>query len=233
MKMLNNMKLVKTNSYLLLIDKEAEIKENTWYENNGALFLSDEKYDDGNNPSNSNPIVTNYNSSVIAYYPLTKEAKELNLPLLPPFEDINYDELEIKYYQELEEKRLAAINFKGQVAGRHPDNLSSREIHVKVSGFIEGYKAAQQSDKQFSLEDMETLMEEALNWWGGGRDKDIRDSKEFFEKYIQSLFTQRMPKEFIPEYEIGVYPKTGKQAKRLKTIINSEDKQVLVGNYKY
>lgn len=54
---------------------------------------------------------------------------------------------------------------------------------------------SQHSSKQFSLEDMETLMEEALNWFGGGRDKDISDSKEFFEKFIQSLSIQQLQNE--------------------------------------
>jgi hypothetical protein len=119
-----------TKDYLLLIDEEAEIKENTWYENNGVLFLSDEKYDDGNNPNNSNPIVTNYNNSVIAYYPLTKEATELDLPLLPnPFkeeEDIEKMAYNWLYDEKTEDK------------AREGYPLKPMEY-----GFIEGYKAAQ------------------------------------------------------------------------------------------
>ena len=66
-------KLMQTKDYLLFIDEEAEIKENTWYENKGLLFLSDCKYDEGNNPNNSNPKVTDFNNSVVAYYPLKSE----------------------------------------------------------------------------------------------------------------------------------------------------------------
>ena len=53
------------NGVIYWIDKK-EILNNSWYENNGVLFLSDPVYNDGNNPNNSNPRVTNFNRCIIA-----------------------------------------------------------------------------------------------------------------------------------------------------------------------
>ena len=50
----------------VLVDESAEIKENTYYENNGVVFLSDSIYNEGNNPNNSNPRITDFNNKVIA-----------------------------------------------------------------------------------------------------------------------------------------------------------------------
>lgn len=62
----NNLKLIRLdNNQFVIVDLKAEIKPNTCYENNKVLFLSDNVYDEGNNPNNSNPIVTDYNNSVI------------------------------------------------------------------------------------------------------------------------------------------------------------------------
>lgn len=88
------MKLIQTKDYLLLIDEEAEIKLND-------LFLGDDR--DRLTESERWKICKNestegvnylmcegvgyqkgYNAFLIlSYYPLTKEAKELDLPLLP------------------------------------------------------------------------------------------------------------------------------------------------------
>lgn len=212
------MKLQQTKDYLLLIDEEAEIKENTWYENNGILFLSDNEYDEGNNPNNSNPKVTDFNNSIIAYYPLNSEVKELDLPLLPnPFE-VDVEELSEKangyayYGKPLGEKYLA---FK--------------------EGFIKGYKTAQ--PKQYSLEDIlkfrKVLEEGALT------NMSCASAIVEFDKFIQSLSTQQLPSEFIPEYENKCWclkPMSGgcfECTKVLKTITNSEGKEELVGTYRY
>src|SRR5690606_4611723 len=135
-------KLIQTINYLLLIDEEAEIQTGDWcydYIVNGEtgelepyIFIKRGKVEN---------IETSTINKIIAYYPLVKEAGELDLPLLPnPFEEINIEDLSEKangyayYGKPLGEKYLA---FK--------------------EGFIEGYKAAQ--SKQFSLEDVEKAIE--------------------------------------------------------------------------
>jgi len=59
-------KVITTDKGKIVVDESAEIKENTYYENNGVVFLSDSIYNEGNNPNNSNPRVTDFNNKVIA-----------------------------------------------------------------------------------------------------------------------------------------------------------------------
>src|SRR5690606_10116770 len=123
------LQLVKTKNYLLLIDEEAEIKGKGWrvdLERNTLGFIdSDEYY---NRTENKNKFAL-----VVGYYPLTKEAKELNLPLLPnSFEEVNI-------------KKLAKYHY-----GNNRKTIEHEEGFLL--GFDLGYKAAQ--SKQFSLEDV-------------------------------------------------------------------------------
>lgn len=71
------MKLIQTKDYLLLINEEAQIKE-------GSIAI----YDFGMGydleiPCDKDNLKSNTRKLVVAYYPLTKEAKDLDLPLLP------------------------------------------------------------------------------------------------------------------------------------------------------
>ena len=175
-------KLIQTKDYLLLIDEEAEIKE-------GKTFITKDNIIHSNYGYNYGDRV------VIAYYPLTKEAKELNLPLLPnPFKE---------------------------------------------------------QPKQFSLEDMKRAIEMAREMKDDEGVFDVHSIRgltevctyDWEERYsekeiIQSLSTRQLPKGFIPEYQRvrdwdsrdinGDY----NSKLQLKTIINSEGKQELVGTYK-
>ena len=59
-------KLLKIDGYWIIVSKQ-EILPNSWYENNGMLFLSDNKYNEGNNPNRSNPKVTDHNFKLIYF----------------------------------------------------------------------------------------------------------------------------------------------------------------------
>ena len=253
-------KLIQTKDYLLLIDEEAEIKENDYLllnnehpkgrirkcfhlTNNNALwngkdwntlkgkhFFIDPKESEGWG------FVTELEcKKIIAYYPLTKEAKELDLPLLPnPF---------IEEIEEIDEntylKNIGHECFL-QMKKLNPSGGIREFIRMAVEF---GYKAAQ--SKQFSLEDMKKAIkmarEQSEPYYGGGGlvlSEPIYEDKHTEEEIIQSLFTQKLPKEFIPEYEI-VYSskeladKVFIYEEVFKTITNSEGKQELVGIYKY
>lgn len=235
-------KLIRTTDYLLLIDEEAEIKENDYLllnnehpegrirkcfhlTNNNALwngkdwntlkgkhFFIDPKESEGWG------FVTELEcKKIIAYYPLTKEVKELDLPLLPnPFEIDTYKMFEIV-------------------------DRTCKKGGYEHWLFDQGYMAAQ--SKQFSLEDMKKAIkmarEQSEPYYGGGGlvlPEPIYEDKHTEEEIIQSLFTQQLPKEFIPEYTEAVSSKWGYGAPIdyiLKTITNSEGKQELVGIYKY
>lgn len=81
------MKILSNNMYLLLVDEEAEIKDKDYIidENNKVVqILEDIEFI-------NNGISDGVFCKIIAYRKLNKEAKELDLLLLPnPFKEIDY-----------------------------------------------------------------------------------------------------------------------------------------------
>lgn len=151
----------------------------------------------------------------IAYYPLTKEAKELDLPLLPnPFEEVDVEKLAQEYTM--------------SIFGELDDFIDITE------GFKAGYKAAQ-SNKQFSLEDVKKAIEMARMTFPTDKLSCDRYSTEHI---VQTLSTQQLPKEFIPEYQrvrdLDNRDINGDYNSKLilKTTTNSSGKIELVGTYK-
>jgi hypothetical protein len=56
------------NNQNIYITSDEEIKPNEWYLFDGnvkLLFLSDKEFNEGNNPNNSNPRVTDFNKKII------------------------------------------------------------------------------------------------------------------------------------------------------------------------
>lgn len=204
------MKLVQTKDYLLLIDEEAEIKEGDKVEFNcGYAYNPCIVYDNSINKEDCKLL--------IGYYPLTKEAKELDLPLLPnPFERL--------------------FNITEWAKEEHKFNHRSIHELSFILGCEVGYEKAQ--SKEFNLEDIKKAIEY-------GHVSEQPFLKDRLDNFIQSLSTQQLPSEFIPEYEykealekvdelsdkIGVTPIISKLHKTLKTITNSEGKQELVGKW--
>lgn len=236
-------KLIQTKDYLLLIDEEAEIKENTntFKEGTNGDWYWNSIYDFVRNHGDT----SDFDFKVIAYYPLTKEAEELDLPLLPnPFkEDTDVEKLAQSYLDSRFDLSY--------------ERTTWQKLHEET--FAAGYKAAQ--SKQFSLEDVKKAIEFAYN--AGRRVERDAVPKDFnfntFSKeLIQSLSTQQLPKEFIPE-KIWINSKGEKGNKfsdvalfeesinnydavlklKLKAHLynnlttNSEGKEELVGTYKY
>lgn len=195
------MKLIQLKKYLLLIDEEAEIKEWDFY-----YDLKSKPFPIKQSIENSHKDFTS--SKIIAYYPITEEAKELDLPLLPPFPVVS------------------KIDIQGMAIEKYGDNYWSVD---RLTAFEDGYKAAQ--SKQLEL------LKRAIQLAS-----DAENIEEVTEEIIQSLSTQQLPKNFVPEYE-DVFNKTDScsildnnyhtHSKKLKTITNSVGKEVLVGEYKY
>lgn len=199
--------LVKIEDHLLLIDGKAEVCRGHYR----LLNKNIERIHEGHNYPYKG-------SKIIGYYPLTKEAKELNLPLLPPFEEDEIERLADEYSTS--------------------DKVHPADSYISKQSFIAGYETAQ--SKQFSLEDMKKALSEAF-----------KASQEGYQitadEIIQSLSTQQLPKEFVPELESyckcrekgfkcgSLRPETDSYciSKYLKTTTNSEGKQGLVGTYKY
>lgn len=228
-------KLIQTKDYLLLIDEEAEIKPDDYIIHGaveGVIEANDEWHYRGEKDD--------YWNKVIAYYPLTKEAKELDLPLLPnPFREVDVEELS--------EKANGYAYYGKPLGGKY---LAFKE------GFIEGYKAAQ-SKGQYSLEDIISFAEYVGNYYADIH-KPVIPTEELLNSFIQSLSTQQLPKEFVPEYEYyyhsskefykdAKFEKCSKEQyesirkeiptcpvkTELKTMTNSEGREELVGTYKY
>lgn len=216
-------KLIKNDLYLLLIDEEVICKT-------GELYLTSIK----NDIKPKSKGVIQAGNKIIAYYPL-KEAKELDLPLLPPFEkEIDIEELFYdnckNFYDTIEEQNISKLSF------------------------YKGYKAAQ-SKTSFTLEDMKKAIEMSRKTFPTDKLSCDRYSTE---EIIQSLSTQHLPKEFIPEYRyyyhsskefysdagfvecskeqyesIKVEIPTCPLKAEIKTTINSEGKEEIQGTYKY
>lgn len=238
------MKILKTDMYLLLINEEAEIKELI---DIGDYFLGKDLSGDYNFVGKCFEKSYNHSSyycwtenkseggfglkyKIIAYYPLTKEAKELDLPLLPEFKhEVNIEKLAE------ENNRLIGIY-------KNDTGLAKSVYTSAIKNFKDGYRAAQ-AKGQYSLEDMKKAFEKGHD---SARKKSSYKSngtyKEDLEECIQSLSTQQLPKEFIPEYEdihipdsiaTEYYFDSSFFNKKLKTITNSEEKIELIGTYKY
>ena len=207
------LKLIATNKYLFLIDEEAEITKE-W---KGYAYKEDVV---GNVFKHFYTTNTWYNDAkiVMAYYPLTKEAKELDLPLLPPFED-NFLKLA---------KDIASENLKEIESPR----LKRAYTYGVKRGLIES------QSKEFSLEDMIAFGKKCFY---KGFDKSKNDDANCFTAWredgselIQSLSIQQLPKEFIPEFDIvhtDHAPNGFEKVFKFKT--NSEGKKMLLGAYKY
>lgn len=164
------MKLITTKDYLLLIDEEAKIKIND--------FITD-KYNVWQWKDDSSLLGR---KKIMAYYPLTSEAKELTgILLLPPYKENEYI-LSKKSFKYVSESGFGSASYAAHV----------------MQGYVDGYKA---NIKQFTLEDMQKAVLFGIN--------SIKDSKELYRQdmtkeevaayYVKSLSIQEFPKEFIPE----------------------------------
>jgi len=190
------MKLIKNNLYLLLIDEEAEVCRGQYRFLNNKIELIHEGH---NYPYKGEKI--------IAYRKLNSEAKELDLPLLPPFEEV--DEFEqFKRFSEIYTDTVIELAI--EIIEDNPyksGELYERELFKRIKE--KGYKVAL-SKFQYSLEDMKKAFEEGSKHKyvceANGKDKKCycRNDNECnlrhymtAEEFIQSISTQQLPKEFV------------------------------------
>lgn len=204
------MKLLQTKDYLLLIDKEAEIKYNT------IIFESDTCLI---NIVGKGYIYNKVDFKIIAYYPLNSEAKELDLPLLPnPFKDVDIERLADKWF-------LINNYNKEDLIHSHtiPNCITNKNL------FIEGYKSAQ--SKQLELlkraiqlasdaENIEEVTEEIIQ---------SLSTQQLPKEFVGWLNKKKCPYDFTSRCTIDrcdcefVF----------ETIVNSEGKEEIQGTYKY
>ena len=173
---MKDLELVYTKEYVLLIDKRAEIKEG-----NIAIHDFGMGYD-LEIPCDKDNLNSNTRKLVVAYHPLTKEAKELDLPLLPnPFKEV------------VDVEKLACTKYNVKDGIRDYDERYYNTINIaKAESFIEGYKASQ--SKQLEL------LKRAIQLAS-----DAENIEEVEREIIQSLSTQQLPKEFIISYKFSTF----------------------------
>jgi len=226
-------KIIKTENYLLVVD-DSEIKVGDWY----YLPRNNSVYECKEDPTELNLERRVGVSNVIAHHPLNGAPYLDGVDLLPPLEDEKNELLEIDYLERLEERRNIALNFKGQVAGRHPDNFTKSEMFHMSRGYVEGYQDARKK-YQFTEEDIDKA------YWAGM--KFVGEDKGSYKEFIQSLQQPKYPFAFECEMVFdGVNHAQGLQPTghtlmdvaimknfKPKTIINSEGRKEWVGKWIY
>jgi hypothetical protein len=195
------MKLIKINTDHYIIVDDSEIKEGDWVIDSlgirqvtsfaGVMVVKDithiKKITHSTQPFNCNCSNKGYRLDTncaernhcfdkIQYLSL-QEVKEL-------IGEVDVEALEIRYYQQLEQRREVAKNFTGQVAGRHPDMFGHSEVHNMVRGYLEGYNQALEDnkDRKYTEKDIDKAYRAGMQFVG--------EDKGSFGEFIQSLQTQ-------------------------------------------
>lgn len=237
------MKLIKTKHYLLLIDEEAEIRDRDYFiRDNPPLDFKPKRFIEKRGVLNPSSKC----NRIKAYYPI-KEAKELKgLPLLPnPFDDKTYWIATVIFKDGTKLKSEKFYKYDSGIKSWSSNFSYLMEDKIECINYD---KYTENHPEQFSLGDVKKAFNAGydLNTWEQlGIPNEERDYLNEYE-YIQSLSTQRLPKEFIPDYQYRPstgettyiqdgweYNQDGINERKLKTITNSEGKQELVGEYKY
>jgi hypothetical protein len=174
------LQIIETPDYTLAVSDE-EIKESNWYENNGVLFISDNIFDEGNNPNQNKN-----NRLVIAYKPKAN-ARELDLPLLPEI-DVKDDVEKLAEEYVIDESYLPVYKEECKRA------------------YINGYKAA---TKVYSEEDLRKAIDFGIRYTDERMTTDIVSEifdidcsgnlEETTQLFTQSLKQLKTPKWFVAE----------------------------------
>lgn len=247
-------KLVNTEDYILLIDEESETAEGY------GLNLKSLEVDKTRSCYKALYKITN-TKKVIAYYPLAKEAKELDLALLPnPFR---------KTIKKSDRNRMVLENFVLDYTHQNIDEAkgNAKNMYNHIDTYIdEDHVDGVAGDSeitfgQFSLEDMINAFENGLNSYKDSLNDCHSNSEprreDLKKQFIESISIQQLPKEFVPDYTWewfndindagwenispsdmdaiiahGLVPRP-QFRKKLKTITNSEGKQELAGTYQF
>jgi hypothetical protein len=120
--------LIKTENYLVVVSDD-EIKENTPYLNDQVVFISDDVFDEGNNPNQNKA-----NKKIIAHRPLNNALYLDGVDVLPEIQD-----------EEVE--KLAEESYGEGVCG----------LQIK-KGYIKGYNKAKETYK-YTEEDLRKAIE--------------------------------------------------------------------------
>ena len=153
------MKMIKlTSDHYIVVDGDSEIKEGDWtYHHVKGIYEArvDGAY------TNQKKIT---HSTIPKGMMVIEGIKRLSLQEVKELiGEVDVEALEIRYYQQLEQRREVAKNFTGQVAGRHPDMFGHSEVHNMVRGYLEGYNQALEDnkDRKYTDEDVIRIVEKS------------------------------------------------------------------------
>lgn len=163
------MELIKINTDHYIIVDDSKIEDNDWMQRNDEHpvqavpnFWWDfkdryRKVTHSTKELGSN-VGSTYTPSNVKYLSLGEVKKITG--------EVDMEELELKYHQQLIQRREVAKNFRGQVAGNHPDMFTSREMLSMMEGFTDGYTQALEDNKnkQYTEEDMKYMFECGRNY---------------------------------------------------------------------
>jgi hypothetical protein len=200
-------RLIKTENYLVVVSDD-EIKENTPYLNDKVVFISDDVFDEGNNPNQNKS-----NKKIIAHWPLHNALYLDGVDVLPEIEG------DLHIYD--------AIGYAGSEGHPDPQAFSDRQMAL-FQGYADGYEKAKETYK-YTFEDM-------MKCWNKGamdgralNDEVHNDVIAF--NFIKSLSQPKLPIAFESnEYGVG-NDENGRPVIEPRTFTNSEGRTEWIGNY--
>lgn len=142
-----------------IVTSNEEILPNTLYMNNGVLFTSDSVYNEGNNPNNSNPRVTNHNFKVVA----------------------QQEQIDFSALSEEGQKEIGWFDVEGladcYAKGRPIRNRGLEKDGWVATGFVHGFQKAVEllSDRRFTLTDVEKAIQMSRTLIDGKSEFEVED----------------------------------------------------------
>jgi hypothetical protein len=164
-------RLIKTENYLVVVSDD-EIKENTPYLNDKVVFISDDVFDEGNNPNQNKS-----NKKIILHWPLHNALYLDGVDVLP---EIEYD---LHIYD--------AIGYAGSEGHPDPQAFSDRQMAL-FQGYADGFEKAKETYK-YTEDDLRKAIE-------FGQGMELWKEEEQVDKFIQVLNQPKLPIAF--EYEM-------------------------------
>jgi hypothetical protein len=173
-------RLIKTENYLVVVSDD-EIKENTPYLNDKVVFISDDVFDEGNNPNQNKS-----NKKIIAHWPLHNALYLDGVDVLPEIEG------DLHIYD--------AIGYAGSEGHPDPQAFSDRQMAL-FQGYADGYEKAKETYK-YTEDDLRKAIFMAQEWKSIVKSKGEQwiDYKYHFQEIIQFLNQPKLPIAF--EYEM-------------------------------
>lgn len=160
------MELIKINTDHYIIVNDSKIEDNDWMQRNDEHpvqavpnFWWDfkdryRKVTHSTKEIGSN-VGSRYTPSNVKYLSLGDVKKITG--------EVDMKELELKYHQQLIQRREVARNFRGQVAGNHPDMFTSKQMLSMMEGFTDGYTQAldDNKDKKYTNDDVIAIVKKS------------------------------------------------------------------------